>query len=441
MFRDRVLLFFSILMLFFVFACQRPNKINSVKIDNNDLQNYCENKLTEIVVHNIFSPPVASRVYAYSNLAYYEALKFKSNKSVSLADSMKGFDKMPEPNKGKKYDFNLSAVQAFFIVAKQLTFSKDSLSKSQDEIITSFKESLEEEIFTNSLTFGDTIAATILKRSKQDNYKLTRGMAKYSVTNEVGIWQPTPPDYFDALEPNWTNIKPFLLDTAIQFAPPPPPRFSLDKNSQYYKELLFTYNEVKNITKQKDTIARYWDDNAFVTQHDGHLTYANKKTTPPGHWMGIISILSKQEKSSDIITAKAYALASCAMFDGFITCWTEKFKSKTIRPVTVIQEHLDGNWSPILQTPPFPEYISGHSVISSASAKVLEAIYGDSVSFTDTTELKYLGLKRKFKSLNDAAIEVGMSRIYGGIHYQSAIKEGRKQGLEIANYYLKKFNK
>ncbi|MFY8025174.1 MAG: vanadium-dependent haloperoxidase, partial [Sediminibacterium sp.] len=121
--------------------------------------------------------------------------------------------------------------------------------------------------------------------------------------------------------------------------------------------------------------------------------------------------------------------------DGFISTWEEKFTSKTVRPVTVIREYLNSEWNPYLQTPPFPEYTSGHSVISAAAATVLSTVFGRNTSFTDTTELKYLGLKRTFSSIEAAANEVSMSRMYGGIHYRAAVENGQKQGREIGSYY------
>ena len=421
-----------------ILACN-GNRQGKINIDYNKLQNQCVHNLTDVIVYDIFNPPVSSRIYTYCNLAYYEALRGKVKGTQSITQKMKGFKPMPLAEPGKQINYNLAAVTAFYKVAQSLVFSKDSLKQSEENLLAQFKNAMQEDIYANSVAFGDTIGATILLRTKTDNYKLTRGMPKYTVFDKVGVWQPTPPDYVDAVEPNWSNLKGLLLDSAGQFAPPPPPPYTLAPNSEYYKQLMETYNYVKNNTPAQDTIAHYWDDNPFVTEHDGHLTYANKKTTPPGHWMGIISILSEQLKSDEITTAKAYALSSSAMFDGFITCWFEKFKSKTIRPITVIQEKVDRTWNPILQTPPFPEYISGHSVISSATATVLMHIWGNENPFLDTTEMKYLGLKRHFKSIDQAAIEVGISRIYGGIHYRAAVSEGRKQGQIIGKYYTETY--
>lgn len=423
---------YTLLMLGCCISCRQKKKAEPV--DTSKLQHECVHRLTDVIVHDIFTPPVASRIYAYSNLAFYEAVKYKNN-SASITAQLKEFDNIPAPAKDKQYDFNLVAAKAFFKVARGLTFSKDSFNVTEKKILESFEDNLDESIYHNSIDLGDTIAAVVLKRAATDNYKKTRGMPKYSVFKETGKWQQTPPDYADAVEPNWSLIKPLLMDSAAQFRPAPPPPYSLDKNSQYYKELMEVYTVNKNITPQQDTIAHYWDDNPFVTEHKGHLMFATKKTTPGGHWMGIISILCKQTNADDIKTARVYALTSAAIFDGFISCWEEKYRSIMVRPITVIRENIEPTWTSFLQTPPFPEYTSGHSVITSAAATVLTHLFGDAVSFHDTTEMEYLGLERTFISIQAAADEAGISRLYGGIHYRSAIEQGKVQGKNIGQFY------
>jgi hypothetical protein len=348
---------------------------------------------------------------------------------------LKGFKPMPVPEKSKQYDFTLAAVTSFFKVAKALTFSKDSLSVTENVLLKEFENALDEDVYKSSVAFGNTIANVILKRAGDDNYKKTRGMPKYSVFKELGKWQQTPPDYMDAVEPNWSQIKPLLLDSCSQCKPPLPPPYDLNKNSKYYKELMEVYTISKQLTASQDTIAHYWDDNPFVTEHKGHLMFATKKTTPGGHWMGIISTLCKQTKAEDIKTAKVYALTSCAIFDGFISCWDEKYRSRMIRPITVIRENIEPEWNSLLQTPPFPEYTGGHSVITAAAAIVLTEQFGENTAFHDTTELKYLGLERSFNSIQQAADEAGISRLYGGIHYRSSIEEGKKQGQQVGKLY------
>jgi hypothetical protein len=427
----------GLLILIFLSGCRQKQKTSYP--DTALIQHECVHRLTDIIVYDIFSPPVASRIYAYCNLAWYEALRWKDSSAGSLTARLKGFESMPVPDKKKKYDFTLAAVKSFFKTAKALTFSKDSLLKTETALLRQFENFLESDVYNSSLTLGDTIGAVILKRASADNYKETRGMPKYSVFKESGKWQQTPPDYADAIEPHWNLIKPLLMDSAYQIKPAVPPPYSLDKKSPYYKELMEVYTVSKNITPLQDTIAHYWDDNPLVTEHKGHLMYATKKTTPGGHWMGILSILCRQQNVNDIFTAHTYAITSCSIFDGFISCWAEKYRSRTVRPVTVIREILEPEWTSLLQTPPFPEYTSGHSVITAAAATVLTHLFGDNMSFHDTTELEYLGLQRSFSSIMQAADEAGMSRLYGGIHYRFAIEQGKKQGQQVGELYTKTF--
>ena len=425
------------LIVALIYSCKQKQQLS---IDKTKLQNQCVYRLTDVIVYDIFTPPVAGRIYAYSNLAYYEAIRFKNTNANSITKKLKGFETMPIPDKSKQYDYSVSAVKSFFTVAKALTFSKDSLTVTENSLLNTFQNTTDEVVYKNSIALGDSIALIILKRAAVDNYKKTRGMPRYSVFNNHGKWQQTPPDYADAVEPNWRLIAPLLLDSAAQFKPAPPPPFNLNKNSQYYKELLEVFTISKQITPSQDTIAHYWDDNPFVTEHSGHLMFANKKTTPGGHWMGIIDILCTQTKAFEVKTASAYAFASCAIFDGFISCWDEKYRSSTIRPIIVIRENITPEWNALLQTPPFPEYTSGHSVITAAAAKVLTQIFGNAVAFHDTTELKYLGLERSYSSIQHAADEAAISRLYGGIHYRSAISAGKKQGQQIGQLYITYFN-
>lgn len=429
--------FFLLLTILFSCKYRRPKSatINNGQESLSQIQQLCIHRLTNVIVFDIFTPPVAARIYAYANLAFYEALHWKINDRTSITGNLKKFDVMPRPQAGKEYNYNLASVKAFFSVAKALVFSKDSLAITERQILNSLEQTDKEDEYNNSLAFGDSVAAVILKRAEADNYKITRGMAKYSVFNEKGKWQQTPPDYADAVEPYWNKILPLLLDSSAQFSPPQPPPFDLNKSSLYYKELMEVYSVSKNISLTEDTIAHYWDDNPFVTEHKGHLMYATKKTTPAGHWMGITSALCGTTRADDVRTAFVYAVTSSAIFDAFISCWDEKYRSRTIRPISVIRENIEPEWSSFLQTPPFPEYTSGHSVISSAAAEVLSYNIGNSVAFLDTTEREYLGLQRSFSSVNQAAEEACLSRLYGGIHFRSAIEKGQQQGKAIGKLY------
>jgi len=425
------------ILLFAIFnSCNTSKQKNTAII--NELQYRCVQQLTDVIVHDIVNPPVASRMYVYSNIAFYEALRITDQSYASLLANLKGFTELKSPDTSLQRDYHLSAMIAFMKVAEALVFSKDSIKVGRELLLDHF-DHLNKKVFKNSVQWGEEVASVILDRASKDKYKLTRGMPKFSVLKETGIWQQTPPDYEEAVEPNWRLIQPLLMDSASQFKPARPPAYDLNPSSQYYKEVKEVFELSHQLTEEQKLIARFWDDNPFVSEHKGHLTYGNKKMTPVGHWMGITGLLCKQTKKTPLEIARTYALTAAAIFDGFIATWEEKYTSKTVRPVTVIREHIASEWNPLLQTPPFPEYTSGHSVISAAAATVLTAVIGNQVSFRDTTELKYLGLERHFPSLEAASDEVSMSRMYGGIHYRSAVMNGQKQGQQIGTHFIKKF--
>ena len=194
-------------------------------------------------------------------------------------------------------------------------------------------------------------------------------------------------------------------------------------------------------TSEEIAIAQFWDCNPYVSVTRGHLMFATKKITPGAHWMGIAEIACKKTNADFNKTVFAYTHTSIGIFDAFISCWDEKYRSNLIRPETLINNNIDENWKPILQTPPFPEYVSGHSVVSGAAATVLTSIFGDNFAFLDDTELPYGLPVRSFDSFNAAAQEAALSRMYGGIHYRAAVEIGLDQGIEVGELVVKKLQK
>lgn len=397
-----------------------------------------QHQLTEVIIYDVFNPPVTSRIYAYSSLASYETIRYSDNKYESLTDKLRNFAKMPVPEKNKSYNYTLAATKAFFTVVRKMVFSVDSLTAYENSVYDGYKQELDDSVYNRSLAFGDTIAKTILKRAATDGYAASRGKKKYLGSEEDGKWRPTPPDYMDGVEWCWNTMKTFVLDSASECKPPLPPTFSKDTNSIFFKNAKEVYDTGVALTDEQKDIARYWDDNPFVMEHSGHLMFANKKITPAGHWMGITAIACQQSQTDAVKTAKAYAVVATALYDGFISCWDEKYRSSYIRPVTVINESIDPTWLPFLQTPPFPEYPSGHSTITRAAATVLTKMFGDHFSFQDTSDLEYIGMQRHFTSFVQAADEASISRFYGGIHYRNSVNIGAAEGKEVGEQIIKK---
>ncbi|MEI7735121.1 MAG: vanadium-dependent haloperoxidase [Ferruginibacter sp.] len=401
-----------------------------------------QDQLTQVIIYDVFTPPVASRIYAYTSLASYEAIRFLHPGNESLVAKMKGFDAMPQPEQDKQYNYALAASKAFFTVAHKVVFSIDSLKNYEKNLFTSFKDNIADDaVYERSVNFGNKIGEAILKRAMADNYIKSRSKPKYLGSNDPGKWRPTPPDYLDGVEWCWNTMQPLLLDSASQFFPGAPPTYSTDTNSVFFKAVKEVYEINKNLTDEQKTIAKFWDDNPFVIEHSGHLMFGNKKITPGGHWMGIASIAARQTKADEIKTAKTYALTAVALFEGFISCWDVKYKWSYVRPVTVISEYMEKTWLPFLQTPPFPEYTSGHSTITASAATVLTKLYGDNFAYNDTCDMRYIGMQRKFNSFLQASDECSVSRLYGGIHYRLSVDTGALCGRRLGNMIVKKLLK
>jgi len=430
--------FFILLLLVLSFSCRKSAYDHKVTENTNYIHNSIR-KTTEIIVHDIFSPVVAGRIYAYSNIALYETLRQGHDKYKSLAGQLHGLTEVPAAPKDPNLDINLAGLHAYMTVSKALIFSENEMEDYRNELYAELKsKGVPEEVFEASLAYGKTVADHILAWAKKDNYAQTRSFPKYTPNADPSRWQPTPPAYIEGVEPNWNKIRPMVMDSANQFAPVPPTPYSADTNSLFYKEAYQVYSVDSSDTEEKLAIANFWDCNPYVMHQEGHMMFATKKITPGGHWMGIVGLTTRKSKCDMVGTAEAYALVSIGLFEGFISCWDEKYRRNLVRPETYINQHIDQNWKPTLQTPPFPEYTSGHSVISSSSQIILTHLFGDHFAFEDSTELDYGLPVRSFQSFKDAAAEASVSRNYGGIHYMPAIENGIVQGTNIGKFVLEK---
>lgn len=399
---------------------------------------YCKTvkKLNDVVLYNNFAPVVASRNYAYANIAAYECIAAGDSSYASLHGQIRHLPQMPKPIAGKPVDFPLAALLSFVKVGNAVTFPEGVLMEYYEGLKRSADSAgMPEEMLENTVAFSDTIVATIMKWSKGDNYAQTRSAEKFTVTTEDGRWIPTPPAYSQAMEPHWCDIRTLLLDSAAQFEAPPPPKYNMtDTTSEYCRQVMEVKNVGDSLTDEQKHIADFFDDNPFNLHVTGHVMYATKKFSPPGHWMNIVGIAAAKAKADFNTTVAAYTATSIALFDGFISCWKTKFKSNSMRPETVINKYVDANWRPYIQTPPFPSYVSGHSVISAASAEVMTHFFGDNFAYTDTSELEFGVPNRSFRSFRQAADEASWSRLYGGIHFRADLEQGAIVGRKLGEY-------
>jgi hypothetical protein len=391
--------------------------------------------LINTVMVDFFNPPVASRIYAYSNIAFYECIRQDDAALPSMASKLKVPVNVPAATAAKTDNF-IAACFAYSYVAQKLVGSEYKIEDWRKTFTDSVLKQSDTVITKNSMQYGRRVADSILAWVQKDNYNQSRGMPRFTISGKVGTWQPTPADYAQAVEPFWKTIRPLTLKYSSQFSPKEKLVFSRNKNSPFYKTMMGVYETVKNLDTTQKAIAKYWDDNPNVSVNMGHLNYFIHKISPGGHWLMIAKQACQEKKETVSRSSLAYTLTAIAVFDGFISCWDEKFRSNLVRPITVINDYVDKNWQPYIQTPPFPEFTSGHGVISNAAATVLTALFGNNYEFTDETEIPFGNDTRHFKSFYQASTEVSWSRVYGGIHYPATARISIIQGKEVGRHVL-----
>ncbi len=406
-----------------------------------ELINTAVKNVTNAIVHDVFSAPAASRIYAYSTIAAYEVMQMGFEEYHSLGQDLNQFPILPLPENNMEINYKLAGIYALYYTAKGLLFSEETILFYISEIRIKYAFIESEKVNQDSEEYGKLIAEKIIGWSDSDGYKQIRSLPRYTLIEMEGSWAPTPPDYADAVEPYWGKLRTFVLDSATSIKPKPCLPYSIDTNSVFYKSAYDVYKTGNNLSEEQKLISRFWDDNPFTTKYIGHMQYAEKKFSPAGHWLDISRVAIELTKTDIILAARVYALVSIANADALISCWAEKFYSNVIRPETYINLNIDPQWKPFLQTPAFPEYTSGHSSVSGASATILTYFFGTNFIFTDASETIYDLPSRTFSSFVHAANEASISRFYGGIHFKQSTEEGIMHGHDIAVYHLFKLLK
>ena len=394
------------------------------------------NLLLNLVRHTAtYSPPVAARAFAYVGITSYEATASGNPHLKSLVGQLHELKSLPQREKGKTYD-EAVVLNAALEASMQDFFSNTGPSGQQAlkahsvKLKAELSKGVAKDVFARSDAYGRALEKAILTWSKLDGGSVVVNLGFppiYEVSKEPGHWVPTNMLQIQQhpLLPLWGNNHPLAMPDSATCTLAPQPAFSTDPSSDFYKNAMEVYNTWKGLTPEQTTIARFWSD-------DPGLSW-----TPPGHWVGIVLDIM-QEKSLTVDKAvDALARVGIAINDGFIGCWSDKFKYDTIRPITYIKKNIDPKFEPILITPPFPEYPSGHSSQTGAAAEALTAVFGDNFAFDDHThERDGLGV-RHFGSFWEAAEEAGISRMYGGIHFRPAIDNGLQQGKCVGQYVVK----
>jgi len=394
---------------------------------------------TDVIVTDVTSPVAASRYYGYITLAANETVAVFDKQQPHFAGTLKGFGTIAiDDSLLRKSDPQLAVILALYQSGNRLLPSGYLLKKNIDSLkMVATKRKLPVEKIDATAELVERMVVQVLKFAYADGFTRLSGLRRFTPLTGDEYWQPTAPGFMSAIEPHWNTLRTFILDSCSQFAGKGPNPYSRDSSSPFYKELKEVYQLGKNLSKEQAQIAMFWDCNPFALQQVGHLEFGLKKISPGGHWMGITGIACKKQKLNLSKTAYTHAIVAIGMADAFISCWNNKYKYNRVRPVTAIKKLIeDQNWSPLLQTPPFPEYTSGHSVISSAAAVILTHLFGDQFAFTDDTEVEFGLPKRKFKSFVMASQEAAISRLYGGIHFRDAIENGVREGEQIGKFVI-----
>lgn len=376
-----------------------------------------------------FTPPVQARAYAYMGLALYEALVAGMPEHRSIARQLNGIGDLPAST-GIPYHWPLVANAALAEVMRGLWGGRTSraadnvadLDALEARFAAQYATSVPPGLSKKSVQFGRAMGAAVFATSRDDGGDegyLTNFPTTYIPPQGPGRWEPTAPGQL-ALQPYWgTTVRTFALSSAAECDPGGPPAYSEQPGSEFYGEANEIYQIGNNLTQEQRTIARFWAD--------GPGTISG-----PGHSVAIVNQILVQEGADLGVAAEAYARIGVATADAITALWRVKYAYDLIRPVTYIQRVIDPSWTPLLPTPPFPEYASAHSTQSAAATTSLEYLFGEEVPFVDHTHDADGFAPRSFDRIYAAAEEAGMSRMFAGIHFRSGNIEGLSMGRCVA---------
>ncbi|HWB90407.1 MAG TPA: vanadium-dependent haloperoxidase [Puia sp.] len=397
--------------------------------------------LTMVMVHDVVNPPAATRYYAYALLGAYELVAQHDAAIVKPGSFIKSYPPGKIPDSGA-YDYRVAAAFSILETGRVMLPSGYLLEEQE----TKFRQLLKklhygDAVIARSFAAGRRATQKMVAFSKGDGYNLLSARLRYTPLKNDSSWYPTPPAYMEAVEPHWQTIRPMIIDSSNQFMPPPLVHFSTDTGSAFYHLVQEVYRISRDTGAQGDyerTIANFWDCNPFNVVTSGHMMIGIKKISPGGHWLDVAGIAAGAAGLDFDRTVAVETLVAVTLMDAFIVCWDAKYQSNRIRPETYINRYIDPRWRPLLQTPPFPEYTSGHSVISTAAAEMLTYLLGTRLDYTDNAEELFDIKPRSFHSFREAAEEAAISRLYGGIHYRDGVVSGQVEGKEVGDYIVGK---
>ncbi len=386
----------------------------------------------ELVRHTpTYTPPVASRAFAYLGVTTYEVDAALGATLQSMSGQLNGLAAAPLPPTDP---VDPALVLHVALSESVLNFfgntgptGQRAIQITRDEMTARLIAGLDADLVDRSSAYGHAMATHILTWSASDGGAVIDNLGfprAYTLGTTPASWVPTSKVALQQapLLPYWGTVRTFAMPAGTSCPLPPPPDYSEDPSSEFYRQAMEVHDIVANLTPEQRAIARFWSDDPMLS------------STPPGHWITIALQILDRDKAPLDRRAEVLALLGVAVADGFIGCWQTKYEYDLLRPITYIRRVIDKKWEPVLNTPPFPEYPSGHSTQSGAAAAVLTALYGDGFAFEDATHTDDGLPARSYPSFAAAAEEAALSRLYGGIHFRAAIERGLEQGKCVGAY-------
>lgn len=380
-----------------------------------------------------FFPPEVSRAYGYVGIANYESVVHGITGGYTLAGQIKDLpgNGLPIPNNYNEYDWSIASNAAMAQMIRKMFELKITASNlanidsTEKANLAAMSQGRNPEVVSRSVQFGKDISAALYQFSLNDGGHqayLDPFQLPYTMPPDPSCWVPTGPA-LHPISPYWGNNRAFIPQDVIIAQQYAPIAFSTNPTSDFYKQALSVYNQVKNNnTPETKTIAKYWADDPFNT------------CTPTGHTFNILTQLLEENNCSLEKTSVAYAKMCIAEMDAFISCWKAKYKYILIRPVSYIKLYIDPTFATVIGTPAFPAFSSGHSCEIGAGSKILTDMFSDdsgNYTFTDFSQLQYGFAARSYTNFNKMAEECASSRYYAGIHYPMDNEEGLNQGRAI----------
>ncbi|WP_459212557.1 vanadium-dependent haloperoxidase [Aquimarina rhabdastrellae] len=377
-----------------------------------------------------YTPPVAARAFGYTGVALYESLVEGMPNKRSMSGLLNDLKVETTLDKDKIYYW---PAVANCVLAEMTRYFYKHTSGKRLRAIEALEQKYEdrfialtsEEIYADSHDLAKRTAEQIIQWSGNDGGRdgsLHNFPREYTSPKGDQYWEPTAPKYQPALQPYWGTNRPFITANVTETQPKDPTPFSIQMDSPFYKAAEEVYKTVKYIKPEEVVIAEFWSDDP------------TSSATPPGHSISILNQVINRDNVKLDKAAEAFAKLGIGISDAFISCWSTKYRTVYPRPITYINAYIDEKWKPVLATPPFPEYTSGHSVQSGALAEIMTDLFGKNKPFVDRTHehrKDINGIPRRFASFYEMAEEAAISRLYGGIHFREAIDLGLEQGYKI----------